>query len=158
MTADPLSIPAESLLQHRAFVQRLARSLVRDEHAAQDLVQETWLEALRRPPSSASGVRAWLARVVRSRAQNTSRGELRRAFRERAAARSEADASEDRLRERVALQHQVVEAVLGLKEPYRTVVLLHYYEGLSPSAIAEGSWGTRGDNSRTAQPCARSPA
>src|SRR6185295_3219777 len=56
--------------------------------------------------------------------------------RERAAAREEVDVSEDRLRERVALQHKVVEAVLGLKEPYRAVVLLHYYEGLSPTAIA----------------------
>lgn len=136
MTADPLSIPAESLLQHRAFVQRLARSLVRDEHAAQDLVQETWLEALRHPPRSASAVRSWLARVVRTRAQNVARGDARRLSRERGVAREEADASEDRLRERVAMQHKVVEAVLGLKEPYRTVVLLHYYEGLSPAAIA----------------------
>ena len=132
MSADSLSIPAESLLEHREFVRRLARSLVRDEHAAQDLVQDTWLEALRRPPHSISGVRAWLASVVRTRARNRARGEARRTTRELAAAREEADRSEHGLHERFAMQHKVVEAVLALREPYKTVVLLHYYEGLSP--------------------------
>ncbi len=136
MSADSPSIPAESLLEHRDFVRRLARSLVRDEHAAADLVQDTWLEALRRPPRSRSGVRAWLASVVRTRARNEARGEGRRSSRELAAAREEADRTEEALRERFELQHKVVEAVLALKEPYKTVVLLRYYEGLTPSAIA----------------------
>ena len=136
MSADSLSIPAESLLEHREFVRRLAQSLARDEHAAQDLVQETWLEALRRPPHSTSKLRAWLASVVRTRARNKARGEARRTSSEQAAAREEADRSEHRLRERFAMQHKVVEAVLALREPYKTVVLLRYYEGLSPSAIA----------------------
>jgi RNA polymerase sigma-70 factor (ECF subfamily) len=136
MSADSLSIPAESLLEHREFVRRLARSLVRDEHAAQDLAQDAWLEALRRPPRSSSGLRAWLASVVRTRARNKARGEARRTSRELAAAREETDRSEHGLHERFAMQHKVVEAVLALREPYKTVVLLHYYEGLSPSAIA----------------------
>jgi RNA polymerase sigma-70 factor (ECF subfamily) len=136
MTAESLSIPAESLLRHRAFVRALARSLVRDEHAAEDLVQETWLTALRSPPRSAAALPAWLARVVRTRAQNAARGEARRVAREAAAAREEADESEEQLREHLAMQHKVVQAVLELNEPYRTVVLLRYYQGLSPSAIA----------------------
>lgn len=136
MAADPLTIPAESLLRHRAFVRALARSLVRDEHAAEDLVQETWLTALKRPPRSAGALPAWLARVVRTRAQNAARGEARRVTREAAAAREEADESEERLREHLAMQQKVVQAVLELKEPYRSVVLLRYYEGLSPSGIA----------------------
>ena len=136
MTAEPLSIPAESLLRHRAFVRALARSLVRDEHAAEDLVQETWLTAFRRPPRSAAALPAWLARVVRTRAQNAARGEARRVSREAAAAREEADESEEQLREHLAMQQKVVQAVLELKEPYRTVVLLRYYQGLSPAEIA----------------------
>lgn len=137
MTAESLSIPAESLLRHRAFVRALARSLVRDEHAAEDLVQETWLTALRHPPRLEAALPAWLARVVRTRAQNAARGEARRAAREVAAARDEAVEPEDGLRESLAMQQRVVAAVLDLKEPYRSVVLLRYYEGLSPSAIAE---------------------
>lgn len=136
MTTESFPIRAESLLQHREFVRALARSLVRDEHAAQDVVQETWLEALRHPPRAAAALPGWLARVVRSRAQNVARGEGRRVARERSVAREEVDESEEKLRERVAMQHKVVEAVLALKEPYKTVVLLHYYEGLPPSQIA----------------------
>ncbi len=136
MTAESVSIPAEALLRHRAFVRALARSLVRDEHAAEDLVQETWLTALRRPPRSTAALPAWLARVVRTRAQNAARGEARRVSREVAAAREEADESEEQLREHLAMQQKVVQAVLELKEPYRTVVLLRYYQGLSPSEIA----------------------
>ena len=40
-TTDP-----EQLLTHDAFVRGLARSLVRDEHGADDLVQDTWLVAI----------------------------------------------------------------------------------------------------------------
>jgi RNA polymerase sigma-70 factor (ECF subfamily) len=136
VSTESFPIRAESLLQHREFVRALARSLVRDEHAALDVVQETWLEALRHPPRSTAALPGWLARVVRTRAQNVARGESRRVAREQVAAREELDESEEKLREQVAMQHKVVEAVLALKEPYKTVVLLRYYEGLSPSQIA----------------------
>ncbi|NOT31982.1 MAG: RNA polymerase subunit sigma, partial [Planctomycetes bacterium] len=52
--------PAE-LERQRVFLQRLARQLVRGEAAAEDLVQETFLRALERPPVSATALRAWLA-------------------------------------------------------------------------------------------------
>ena len=136
MSAESFPIPAEALLQHRGFVRALARSLTRDEHAAEDLVQETWLEALRRPPRSTGALRVWLARVTTSRARNAARAEGRRDARERSAARAELDESEEITRERVMLQHRVVEAVLGLPEPYRTVVLLRYDQDLEPSEIA----------------------
>src|SRR5260370_310211 len=38
------------LLQHSAWVRRLARGLVRDDALADDLGQEAWLAALRPPP------------------------------------------------------------------------------------------------------------
>lgn len=136
MTAESYSIPAEALLQHRGFVRALARSLTRDEHAAEDLVQETWLEALRRPPRSADALRGWLARVTTSRARNAARGEGRRNVREHSVARAVLDESEEHTRERVMLQQRVVEAVLALPEPYRTVVLLRYDQDLEPSQIA----------------------
>jgi RNA polymerase sigma-70 factor (ECF subfamily) len=44
-----------------------ARSLVRDEAAAQDIVQDTFLRLLQKPPAP-DNARAWLFRVCRSRA------------------------------------------------------------------------------------------
>jgi len=125
-----------ALLQHQDFVLALAKSLVRDSDAANDVAQDTWLSALTSPPASAASVRAWLARVTRSRASDHQRSERNRAVRERMASRSEQDSSEADLRERVALQQRVVECVLALREPYRGVILLHYYDGLSAAEIA----------------------
>ena len=57
-----------ALLSHAEFVRRLARSLLHDEAAAEDVVQETYLAALVRPPrvTGEATARAWLARVVRN--------------------------------------------------------------------------------------------
>jgi DNA-directed RNA polymerase specialized sigma24 family protein len=40
------------LLTHADWVKSLARELVRDEHRAEDVVQETWIAALRHGPST----------------------------------------------------------------------------------------------------------
>jgi RNA polymerase sigma-70 factor (ECF subfamily) len=89
MTSRPGQPAPEALLAHHSFLVSLARSLVGDEHAAEDAVQETWVRALERPPRSASGARAWLARVTASRARNSIRGASRRRAREARGARAE---------------------------------------------------------------------
>src|SRR5205814_10341316 len=47
----------EELLAHAGWVRALARELVRDASTADDLVQETWLAALRHPPRAGSSMR-----------------------------------------------------------------------------------------------------
>lgn len=65
----------EDLLQHEEFVRALARRLVANEPTAADLVQETWLTAMQRPPLYDTGLRAWLSSVVRSVAIDRARSE-----------------------------------------------------------------------------------
>lgn len=125
----------DALLTHEAFVLRIARSLVRDEATARDVVQETWLSALEHPPAPGA-TRSWLARVTRNHAINLTRSRGRREARERAAARQEAVEGEPTSAERLELQHGVVRAVLELDEPYRSVVIAVHYDGLSPSELA----------------------
>ena len=43
-------VPIETLLRHSEWAQALARRLVSDDATADDVVQEAWLAALRRPP------------------------------------------------------------------------------------------------------------
>ena len=74
--ATPASM--EELLEHEGWVQGLARSLVHDPAAAEDLVQETWLAALRRPPMNDRPLRPWLGRVVRNFASERRRRDSRR--------------------------------------------------------------------------------
>jgi RNA polymerase sigma-70 factor (ECF subfamily) len=134
-TNEPTLSP-DLLLEHEPFVRSLARSLLRDEDRARDVVQETWLAALKSPPRSAAALKGWLSSVARNAARDSMRGEARRSEREAAAARPERLESTAAIHERLAVQRSVVDAVLRLPEPYRSPVLLRYYKGLTPDAIA----------------------
>ncbi|MBK9386337.1 MAG: sigma-70 family RNA polymerase sigma factor [Planctomycetes bacterium] len=131
------ALTADQLLQHEQFLRSLAQGLLGDEHAARDLVQDTWLRALRRGPRAAASLRAWFRRVAANRARDIRRNQSRRAEREAIAARSEALPSIDATYERLALQREVVTAILGLAEPYKSVVILRYYHDLPPAEIAK---------------------
>lgn len=133
---NPATVPVEALLEHTAWVRRLAHALVRDPDRAEDVVQEAWRVALEAPPRSAEGARAYLATVVRNAARGLWRGERSRSRREAAAARPEALPSTAELVERAQLHRGVVEAVLELEEPYRTTLLLRHFEELTPAEIA----------------------
>lgn len=132
---DPPLTP-EVLLEHAAWVRRLAGELVRDPGAAEDVAQETWMAFLRRRPSMGRPLRPWLARVVRNQAALWARGAAGRRAREAEVARPEQVPSSDELVGRAEVQRRLVDAVLGLEEPYRSAVLLRYYEGLEPIEIA----------------------
>lgn len=132
MAASP-EIPVESLLQHREYLLRLARSLVRDEDHAEDLVQEAWLVALSRRPDASQPLRGWLARVTRYLALNLHRREQSRSDRELAAARSALVIEEEA---EFDLQQVVVEVLRGLAPSYRSALYLRYFRDLSPRAIA----------------------
>jgi RNA polymerase sigma-70 factor (ECF subfamily) len=135
MPADPRSL-ADELVSHAGFLRALARGMLRDEHAAEDAVQQAFLRALARPPEARGFLRAWLARVVRQRVLNRVREDEHRAARERAVARPERDDSAGRAELELALQREVAAALAELDEPYRTTLHLRYFRGLTPAAIA----------------------
>jgi RNA polymerase sigma factor (sigma-70 family) len=126
----------EVLLSHADFIRAIARSLVRDENTQDDMVQETWLAALRQKDGEIRSLPAWLATVTRNFARLDLRGHARRARREKAAAQGEALASTEEVVQREAMRRQVVDTVLALKEPYRSAVLYRFYEDLPPREIA----------------------
>ena len=129
----------EDLLAQSDWVWRLARSLVRDDHQADDIVQDTWVAALRHPSihaGSRAARSAWLAKVVRHAAARLARSKDRREGRELASARPEEVEAADRLFDREGERRKLVEAVLSLNAPYRTVLILRYFDNLSPREVA----------------------
>src|SRR5437870_5812555 len=113
------AIPVETLLAHREWVGAVARAVVRDPGAADDLAQDAWLEALRAPPRHTGSLRGWLGAVVRNRARNGGRVVERRGRREAAAARTEATPSAAELAEIADTHRRVVQAGVELPEPPR---------------------------------------
>ncbi|MBL8696107.1 MAG: sigma-70 family RNA polymerase sigma factor [Planctomycetes bacterium] len=126
----------DALLSHDRFVRAVARQLLADESRVDDVVQGTWLAALRCGPTSGGSLRRWLATVARRLALDELRSDRRRSHREQSTARSEVDGSLEELAAREAARTQLLAAVVALPEPYRTVVLLRYYDGLPPRVIA----------------------
>ncbi len=125
----------EALLIHARFLRGLTRALVVDDARAEDLVQETWLAAVRRPPVEGD-LRAWLARVLRNAATTQRRRDSRRADRERRSARRESLPSAADIVEKEDLARRVADAVFRLEEPYRRAILHRFYEDLPPREIA----------------------
>jgi RNA polymerase sigma-70 factor (ECF subfamily) len=113
--------------------------LVRDEASAQDVLQSTWLRALRHPPRAergSPGWRSWFARVARNLALRERERASARRERELRSARGERLPSTHEIAEREELRARIVAHVLALPEPYRSTLVLRYYEGLEPRAIA----------------------
>jgi RNA polymerase sigma-70 factor (ECF subfamily) len=138
---DPAADP-EALLAHAGFLEGLSRALVVEAADAEDLVQETWLAAIRRPPrngarpADGAASRAWLVRVMKNLAATLYRRDTRRRVRERLAARGERlpGVAEQSAGERLA--QELAAAVVRLAEPYRSAILHRFYDGLAPRDIA----------------------
>jgi RNA polymerase sigma-70 factor (ECF subfamily) len=127
---------AAELVAHQRWIRALARTLVVDASAADDLVQDTWVAALEHGPRPDPPRRGWLATILRRRAAETRRESASRARREASSARAEALPSTLAMIERAAVQRDLVQAVLDLEEPYRTTILWRFFEELPPREIA----------------------
>jgi RNA polymerase sigma-70 factor (ECF subfamily) len=128
----------DQLLAEAGWARRLAVRLVRDEALADDLVQEAWEVALHDRPDADRPVRPWLAQVLRNRFRMRLRQTERRDQRddrwtsEGAAAAPSSEALVARLQE----QRRLGGLVLALEEPFRSTLLLRFYEDLDGAEIA----------------------
>jgi RNA polymerase sigma factor (sigma-70 family) len=133
---------AAALLREAGWVRRVAARLVRDGSAADDVAQDAWVQALKQRPDASTTLRGWLAEVMRRLAHTRARAEARRRARDSrelvesaAAERGEAERA-DRLLEKAELLRGIAQMVGELDEPYRSTLLLRYFEGCSAADIA----------------------
>jgi RNA polymerase sigma-70 factor (ECF subfamily) len=137
MQETPSAAQLAQFLAHDLWLRRLAVLLARDDDAADDVAQQTWEAALKSPPDPSRPLRPWLAEVarnfVRKRARSWSRNQAR--LRDPALGADAPDT--EALVERLEAQALIVQLVTGLEEPYRTVILLRFYDGKTPAEIAE---------------------
>ncbi len=132
-----------ALLDQTNWIRALAQKLVSDPHLAADLAQDTWVRALVEQPDDARPLRGWLATVMRNRLSKLRRGERNRAARERAQPAGEVAPETLAVVEKAETHRNVVLAVLALEEPYRSTLLMRFFEQLSYDEIARRTGLTR---------------
>lgn len=136
---DVARISPETLLSHADFVRALARRLLRDAHAAEDVAQDTLAAALDHPPRSTGSLRTWLGRVAQNFARQAHRKDGRQREREAIVARGESLPGPEHVLEREAARAAVVRALLDLPEATRAVLILHVPQLCRPRASASAA-------------------
>ncbi|MFK7739829.1 MAG: sigma-70 family RNA polymerase sigma factor [Planctomycetota bacterium] len=119
------------------WLSKLARALLREPHAADDLVQDTVLAALKGAPPAGTQRRSWLAGVAKRLAARRIRSETRRRRREAHAASADSLPASADLAARAELAEHLAAAARRLPEPFRRTILLRFLEGLSNRDIAQ---------------------
>ena len=134
-----LEFKPEELLVHADFIRHIARQMIQDPDQTRDLTQETMLLALTTPPEAYSTLplRHWLAGVVKNLTKGFLRHESRRARREWVDYRPDDVPTPAEIAEFEETRRKVVSAVLALREPFRSAILLRYYRDLKPQEIAK---------------------
>lgn len=132
--SSPLS--TDQLLDHEPWVRKLARRLLDDDHRVDDVVQQTLLAAIERPPEQHGRLTSWLATVTRNNIRYGYRQDQRRIRRETLVARPERERARTETLELDELRARVVTAVVAMQEPYQSTLVLRYYEDLETDEIA----------------------
>ena len=134
--SNPTPLDVDDVVPALPWLQGIARSLVRDENEADDLVQETVLTALERPPAHRDGMRGWFRAVMRNVSYQGHRSDRRRVRREARVARPESQVDLRPAAEVSETEALVRSAVQELAEPYRSAVIARFYHELSTEEIA----------------------
>lgn len=130
--------------RHRGLAFALAYRILRDAGAAEEAVQDAFMQVWRRAdsfePGRGSGVRAWLLRIVHNRAIDLRRRQVS------AAQRTVELEAADTIPDRNDVQRDVVDrldresvrlAVDALPPPQREAIALAYFDGLTHQEIAD---------------------
>ncbi len=131
---DPASL-ADVFDGTAAELLRVARFLTKNVHAAEDLVQTTFLKAIEHKDryDAAQPVLPWLLGIL----ANTARHERRQAARKLASVAEPRHLGPVDAAEQSEFARHLRDALHGLPEPYREVMLLQIEHGLDNAAVAD---------------------
>ena len=126
--------------QHQSPLVRYARSIVRDEHAAKDVVQDTFLQLCKQSPEELSGREAaWLFRVCHNTALNRLRKERRMTHNSETVESAQVAGEASKAAE-VSETHECVLRLIGdLPDNQQRVIRLRFHAGLAYREISEAT-------------------
>jgi len=124
------------IIAHHTSLRRLARGLARTSAPADDLLQDTYITALRKAPPEAQ-LKPWLKAVMRKLAWGRRRSDQRRAVREDGFALTMPMATvPDALHDYHFDRERLAAALAHLPEPYHSTVVQRFFQGRSCADIA----------------------
>ena len=127
----------EELSALEPHLRELARQLVSNPDQADDVIQETFVDALRRTPDRDRNANGWLRRLLRIHAQKADQRERERRTIECALPESLCDPGSESTehRKRTFLRQLAVE-LRTLRDPYRSALTARFLEGRMPLDLA----------------------
>lgn len=136
---DDIPVLEERVLAEYGWVRALAARLLRSESDADDVTQEVITAALQRRPrvEASTGIRRWLDSVTRRQVVRwRGRGRRRREVEALASDPTASTPQPSDVIGRLQMHRALTDAVLELPDPYRSVVVARYLDGLSCAEIA----------------------
>jgi RNA polymerase sigma factor (sigma-70 family) len=124
----------ERLLREADFVRVLAQTLLAEE--ADEVVQQTWLRAVRHGGLHIDAPRSWLARIVHNVVHNVRRRRNRQRRHEALLTGPGLVPSSAELMQLEEQRRVLLAAIDRLPAELRTIVLLRYFDGHAPRRIA----------------------
>jgi RNA polymerase sigma-70 factor (ECF subfamily) len=142
ISTQDMTLTLETLLGQAAWLRRLARSLVGDAANAEDAVQDTLVAAWKHPPADPRNPRPWFGTVLTNRIRREirqrkvhARAVTQVATLETLTAEARAPRTPEQVVTSIELQRTIAGMLLDLREPYREVIFLRYFEDLNASEI-----------------------
>ncbi|WP_149497847.1 RNA polymerase sigma factor [Roseiconus lacunae] len=130
----------EMVRQHQSPLIRYARSIVKDEHAARDIVQETFLSLCKQAPGDLAGHEvAWLFRVCHNNALNRLRKERRMSHNSEHMGALESPENATKAVENAQDNKAVVRLIDQLPSNQQKVIRLRFHSGLAYREISEAT-------------------
>ncbi|WP_298861598.1 sigma-70 family RNA polymerase sigma factor [uncultured Gimesia sp.] len=131
---DPAAF-RELIDRYAGMVYRIGLRVTGDQHMAEDLCQECFLELARKARTVRENIAGWLHASATSRSLNVVRSRKRRIHREQAVANDDTVVTESS--EWNELQPFIDRALNGLSEELRLPIVLHYLQGQSQQQVAD---------------------
>jgi RNA polymerase sigma-70 factor (ECF subfamily) len=121
--------------RHERSVQAVALAVLGDYHAAQDVVQESFVKAYTKLGGlrKGSSFGPWVRKIARHEAIRISRGKLKKEDLKRHVERANTTAGDGQIDE---TNRSLLEAVMRLPEHQRVVVMLRYFDNHSTKMIS----------------------
>ncbi|MCA9140288.1 MAG: sigma-70 family RNA polymerase sigma factor [Planctomycetales bacterium] len=130
----------ELVRQHQSPLIRYARSIVREEHAARDVVQDTFLQLCKQSPQDLSGREvAWLFRVCHNTALNRLRKERRMTHNTETVQSAEIVSDASAAAQTGEDNECVLRLIGGLPDNQQKVIRLRFHAGLAYREISEAT-------------------